>query len=98
MGFGKGNKTTGIQRTLSIMGAFKAYASTLAFAAAVCLPACFWALQMGQADATIGRQTLRLIILCHFLTSMVSKRLVYGRLGSMNVSNMTTSRLWTAPC
>lgn len=81
-----------------MMGALKAYASTLAFLATICLPVCFWALQNGKIEMITGRQSLRLIIVCHFVASAISKNMVFGRLGSKNVSSMTTARTWMSPC
>jgi hypothetical protein len=98
LGFGKGDKRTAVQRALSLMGPFKACVSPLVFAAAICLPICAWVLQARVVELTVERRHLRLILGCNFVASMISKKLVYGRLGSMNVSNMTTSRLWTLPC
>lgn len=83
---------------MSVMGAWKAYSSALLFASAICLPLSVWASKIGGLHHSIDRHHLRLILIGHFIASTISKRLVYGRLGSMNVSNMTTSRLWTSPC
>ena len=80
------------------MGAWKAYASTAAFAAVVCLPVCLIAMQTGGLDVMLDRRYIRLIIMGQLIASMISKKLVYGRLGSINVANATTSRLWSPPC
>jgi hypothetical protein len=80
------------------MGAIKAYVSALAFVAVVCLPVGFWALQTGKDEVLLGRRSLRLIVMCHFIASLISKKLVFGRLGSRNVANMTTSKIWMSPC
>jgi len=83
---------------MTIMGAWKAYGSALSFAGAICLPVSMWLLQTGGTDRTVDRHFLRLVMASHFVASAISKKLVYGRLGSANVSNMTTNRLWTSPC
>ena len=80
------------------MGAWKAYASAAAFAAVVCLPVCLIAMQTGGLDVMLDRRYIRLIIMGQLIASMISKKLVYGRLGSINVANATTSRLWSSPC
>lgn len=80
------------------MGAWKAYASTAAFAAVVCLPVCLIAMQTGGLDVMLDRRYVRLIIMVQLIASTISKKLVYGRLGSINVANATASRLWSSPC
>lgn len=80
------------------MGALKAYATAVAFLAVVCLPFCLLALQTGKVDSSIGRRHIRLVFICQFVASSISKKLVYGRLGSVNVRNMTTAKLWSSLC
>jgi hypothetical protein len=78
------------------MGACEAYSSALLFASAIALPISIWVVQAGGTDST-ERNYLRLAFAGHFIASAVSRRLVYGRLGSVNVSNMITNQLWVSP-
>lgn len=78
------------------MGACEAYSSALLFASAIALPISIWIVQAGGTDPT-ERHYMRLAFAGHFIASTVSRRLVYGRLGSVNVSNMTTNQLWVSP-
>jgi hypothetical protein len=78
------------------MGAWGAYSSALLFASAIALPTSMWALQAGEVGST-ERHYMRLALACHFIASTISQKLVYGRLGNVNVSNITANGLWSSP-
>jgi hypothetical protein len=78
------------------MGAWGAYSSALLFASAIALPISACALQADEADPT-EHQYMRLAFAGHFIASTVSRNLVYGRVGNVNVSNMITNQLWVSP-
>jgi hypothetical protein len=78
------------------MGAWGAYSSALLFASTIALPISMWALQAGEHDST-DRNYMRLALACHFIASAISRNLVYGRLGNVNVSNMITNQIWVSP-
>ena len=78
------------------MGAWGAYSSALLFASAIALPISVCALHTGEADSTESHY-MRLAFAGHFIASTVSRNLVYGRLGNVNVSNMITNQLWVSP-
>jgi hypothetical protein len=40
---------------------------------------------------------MRLALALHFIASTISRNLVYGRLGNVNVSNMITNQIWVSP-
>jgi len=78
------------------MGAWGAYSSALLFASAIVLPTSIWILQTGEGDLT-ERHYMRIALAGHFIASTISRNLVYGRLGNVNVSNMITNSLWVSP-
>jgi hypothetical protein len=40
---------------------------------------------------------MRLALTLHFIASTISRNLVYGRLGNVNVTNMITNQIWVSP-
>lgn len=95
---GRGGDLTALQRALSVSGALKAYISPPLLTAVLCLPICLAALQTRGAVAAKPDRAIQVLLFCHFVTSTLSKKLVYSRLGGRNVSYMTANRIWTVPC
>lgn len=78
--------------------AMKAYITPILTAAILCLPLSLVALQAGALHQPARDHSMSLALAGFMFTSTWSKKLVFGRLGSRNVSNMSANRLWTAPC
>jgi hypothetical protein len=92
----RGTTSARIQHITSSMGAWGAYSSALLFASVISLPTSMWALRAGEPDPT-DRHHMRLALALHFIASTISRNLVYGRLGNVNVSNMITNQIWVSP-
>lgn len=78
--------------------AVKTYITPLLAASILGMPLCMMALQLGKPNRPERNHWAALALAGYMLASTWSKRLVYYRLGSQNVSNMGSNRIWTSPC